>query len=73
MENQKINFSLRMTKTVSDYIAAEASRVGMSKNSFMLFLVEMYRRENEDNNMIRISNQQMYEAVKKQIETEGKA
>lgn len=73
MENQKINFSLRMTKEVSEYIASEASRVGMSKNSFMLFLVEMYRRENEDANMIKISNLQMYEAVKKQIENEGKA
>ena len=73
MENQKINFSLRMTKGVSEYIASEAARVGMSKNSFMLFLVEMYRRENEDNNNILISNKQMYEAVKKQIETEGKA
>ena len=73
MDNEKINFSLRMTKEVSEYIASEASRVGMSKNSFMLFLVEMYRRENEDANMIKISNLQMYEAVKKQIENEGKA
>lgn len=73
MDNQKINFSLRMTKTVSDYIASEAARTGMSKNSFILFLVEMYRRENEENNNIIISNQQMYQAVKKQIEAEGKA
>jgi len=73
MDNQKINFSLRMSKGVSEYIAAEASRTGMSKNSFLLFLVEMYRRENEDANMIRVSNIQMYEAVKKQIENEGKA
>lgn len=73
MENQKVNFSLRMTKDINDYITSEASRVGMSKNSFMLFLVEMYRRENEDANLIKMSNEQMYQAVKKRIETEGKA
>lgn len=73
MENQKVNFSLRMTKDINDYITSEASRVGMSKNSFMLFLVEMYRRENEDATLIKMSNEQMYQAVKKRIETEGKA
>ena len=73
MDDKRISFSLRMSKSVSDYIAAESSRIGISKNSFLLSLVEMYRRENEDANMIRVSNIQMYEAVKKQIEAEGKA
>lgn len=73
MGNEKINFSLRMTKDISDYINSEASRMGMSKNSFLLYLIEIHRKENEESNMIRFNNLQVYEAVKKQLEEEGKA
>lgn len=70
MSAEKVAFNFRMTKDINQYVTEEASTLGMSKNSFLLFLIAMYKKDSQESSQIKLSNEQMYQAVKEQIEKE---
>lgn len=63
----KVNFSLRMSESTNEFVTAEAERLGMSKSAFLHFLIGMYRKEQEDSNLIKYNNEQVIESLKQQL------
>lgn len=48
MERKQVKFSVRLPEELNQYINETAADMGMSKNGFILFLVQMWKQERED-------------------------
>lgn len=70
MKNNKVNYSLRMTPEINQYVNSEAKRLGLSKSAFLHFLITMYRTEQEQTGHIKMTNEQMYKVVREEFEKE---
>lgn len=60
MERKQVKISVRMPDDLNVYINEEAADMGLSKNAFMLFLIQMWKKDREDNQAIQDSMMKRY-------------
>lgn len=49
MERKQAKFSVRLPDELNKYINESAADMGMSKNGFILFLIQMWKQDREKN------------------------
>lgn len=60
MERKHVKISVRMPEDLNDYINEEAADMGLSKNSFILFLIQMWKKDRDDTQAVHESLMRNY-------------
>jgi len=70
LERKQAKFSVRMPDDLNKYITEEAADMGMSKNGFILFLIQMWKKDKDENQAIHDSLMRNYLLEKNKEEKE---
>ena len=70
LERKQAKFSVRMPDELNKFITEEAADMGMSKNGFILFLIQMWKKDKDDTQAIHESLMKNYLLEKNKEEKE---
>lgn len=68
MERKHVKISVRMPEDLNNYVNEEAADMGLSKNSFVLFLIQMWKKDRDDTQAVHESLMRNYLLEKKKEE-----
>lgn len=60
MERKQAKFSVRMPDDLNKYITEEAADMGMSKNGFILFLIQMWKKDRDESQAVMMRGFQQF-------------
>lgn len=70
MERKQVKISVRLPEELNAYINEEAAEMGLSKNAFVLFLIQMWKKDRDDTQAIHDSLMRNYLLEKNKEEKE---